>query len=419
MADVDDQWHKLVDGKKVRTDKYGRGKRWRARWRDETGAQRQTSFDTKTEADRHIATVKADMLRKTYIDPAAGKVTFKSYAERWRAAQIHEDSSVKQVESRLRLHVYPFFGDRQIASIKPSEAQRWIRVLENGGDGRAPLMPATVEVIYQFTNAIFAAAIKDKVVGTSPFDGLKRSKIVPKRVAPPSLEQVNAIYAAMPEKYRALVTIGSGIGLRQGEAVALELDCIDFLGRKLNVRQQLICPTGAEAFLRLPKGRKTRSVALAGLVVDELSRHVKEFGTTPVEVWDRTNLAKPVRRRAEFLFVDKLGMPIRSNTFSARLWAPARRAAKLPTEMTFHDLRHFFASLLIRYGESVKTVQHALGHATAGMTLEVYGHLWPDSEDRTRLAIEAGFKGDVGAMWADLAGGAESSRSGAMRSLSS
>ena len=50
MADVDDQWHKLVDGKKVRTDKYGRGKRWRARWRDETGAQRQTSFDTKTEA---------------------------------------------------------------------------------------------------------------------------------------------------------------------------------------------------------------------------------------------------------------------------------------------------------------------------------------------------------------------------------
>ena len=47
------------------------------------------------------------------------------------------------------------------------------------------------------------------------------------------------------------------------------------------------------------------------------------------------------------------------------------------------------ASLLIRYGEGVKTVQARLGHATAAETLDTYSHLWPDSDDRTREAVES------------------------------
>ena len=54
-----------------------------------------------------------------------------------------------------------------------------------------------------------------------------------------------------------------------------------------------------------------------------------------------------------------------------------------------HELRHFYASLLIRHGESVKTVQRRLGHATAAETLDTYAHLWPDSDDRTREAIDS------------------------------
>ena len=56
-----------------------------------------------------------------------------------------------------------------------------------------------------------------------------------------------------------------------------------------------------------------------------------------------------------------------------------------------HCCRHLFASALIRYGESVKTVQHLLGHSSAAITLNVYAHLWPDADDRARLAVEAAF----------------------------
>lgn len=58
----------------------------------------------------------------------------------------------------------------------------------------------------------------------------------------------------------------------------------------------------------------------------------------------------------------------------------------------FHELRHYYASLLIRYGESVKTVQARLGHKSAEETLNTYSHLWPDSDDRSREAVDAVFR---------------------------
>ena len=70
----------------------------------------------------------------------------------------------------------------------------------------------------------------------------------------------------------------------------------------------------------------------------------------------------------------------------------SRRGA--PARTGFHELRHFYASLLIRHGESVKTVQARLGHASASETLDTYSHLWPDSDDRTRAAVEAVLSAD-------------------------
>jgi integrase len=85
----------------------------------------------------------------------------------------------------------------------------------------------------------------------------------------------------------------------------------------------------------------------------------------------------------------ELRAPIRRTAFSARVWRLAVTSAGLPLSVTFHALRHFYASLLIRPGESVKTVQARLGHASAADTLDTYSHLWPDSDDRTRAAVDS------------------------------
>lgn len=82
------------------------------------------------------------------------------------------------------------------------------------------------------------------------------------------------------------------------------------------------------------------------------------------------------------------GRPITRQAFG-HLWRPVAHEAGVPLGTGLHLLRHYYASLLIRHGESVKTVQARLGHASATETLDTYAHLWPDSEDRTREAVDS------------------------------
>lgn len=77
--------------------------------------------------------------------------------------------------------------------------------------------------------------------------------------------------------------------------------------------------------------------------------------------------------------------------YFGHIWRPAAAHAKLTAETGtgMHALRHYCASLLIRYGESAKTVQDRLGHKSAAETLDTYSHLWADSDDRTREAVDS------------------------------
>ncbi|MGH9050971.1 MAG: tyrosine-type recombinase/integrase [Acidimicrobiia bacterium] len=88
------------------------------------------------------------------------------------------------------------------------------------------------------------------------------------------------------------------------------------------------------------------------------------------------------------VFTDKGEHPIRRTRFGDSVWRRAVRAVGLPPRTGFHALRHYYASLLIRHGESVKVVQARLGHASAAETLDTYSHLWPDSVDSTRGAVD-------------------------------
>ncbi|GAA1426524.1 hypothetical protein GCM10009601_35560 [Streptomyces thermospinosisporus] len=106
------------------------------------------------------------------------------------------------------------------------------------------------------------------------------------------------------------------------------------------------------------------------------------------QVWGRT------RRRAADALAEAYDTAhaawVRSGKPEGR--EPAR--VTIPEGASLHDLRHFYASLLIKHGENVKTVQKRLGHTKPSITLDTYTHLWPDEEDTTRAAVEA-VLGDV------------------------
>jgi integrase len=92
----------------------------------------------------------------------------------------------------------------------------------------------------------------------------------------------------------------------------------------------------------------------------------------------------------QLVFTSREHKPINRNHFNRYTWKPALEAAGVaPTRANgMHALRHFYASVLIDAGESVRAVADYLGHSDPGFTLRVYAHLFPSSEERARTAID-------------------------------
>jgi integrase len=345
---------------------------WLARWRDPDGRSRKRTFPRRVDADRFMKKIAADLLHGDYVDPN-DPTTVKEYAESWRLAQVHRPTTRAHVETNLRRHLYPYFGNRRLASVRPSEVQAWVTRLAG------QLSPATVQVIHGILAAIYKAAIRDRRVSTSPCEGTKLPRKQPKEVVPLETSVIAAIRAAIPERYRALVTLASGTGMRQGECFGLTVDRIDFLRRSVRVDRQLVLLPREPPFLAPPKTSAShRTIPLPQTVVVALSEHIRRF---------------PIIHPDGLVFTDDDGEALRRTAFSREVWRPTiRKVPTAPATAGMHDLRHYYASLLIRHGESVKTVQRRLGHATAAETLDTYSHLWPDSDDRTREAIDAVFE---------------------------
>lgn len=341
--------------------------RWRAQWREYPGGpQRSKHFGRKADAERHLTEMLHGLNTGTYIPPEAGKVTVQEYAELWRVAQVHRQSTADRLEVELRRRVYPTFGDRPIASVRPSEVQAWIKGMTFS------LAPASVVLAARTFASLYRAAMRDRIVNSSPCDGMKLPEVPPTLVVPPAVETVHRLHDAAPDRMKAVVMVAAGAGLRQGEIYGLTVDRVDFLRRTIKVDRQLVTPKAGEAFLGPPKRpASVRTIPVGDLVVTSLARHLERFpaGTDGL------------------IFTNESGEPIRRQRGSDLWRAVTSRAAV--GDVRLHDLRHFYASALIRAGLSVKVVQHRLGHASAVETLDVYGHLWPDDEDRTRAAVDS------------------------------
>lgn len=407
MAEVYDRWHLSRPPKdaepctehttrtRVLTPSvdHGKGKRWQVRYRDANGKQRKENFDRRPDADRRAAAVETDLNRGEFIDRAAGKETLRSYAEKWRATAVHRSTTEDGVERSLRLHIYPALGSRPLASIRRSDIQAWVK------DRSQVLKPSTLRTTYSRLVTIFRTAVHDGLIRTNPCDGVKLPPARTPEIVPLSPDVVHALVQAAPAHYRALILLAAASGLRQGELLGLEVEHIDFLRRTVRVEQQLVGPDRGVPFIGEPKTHESyRTVPLAKLAVDAVAAHLAAFPAKEVKIEDRTDPRKPHMRTAMLIFPNERGEAVRRSKWS-RVWENiVDRANKaldepVPEGATMHDLRHFYASVLIKHRESVKTVQKRLGHSKPSITLDIYTHLWPDGEDTTAAAVETALSG--------------------------
>jgi integrase len=197
-----------------------------------------------------------------------------------------------------------------------------------------------------------------------------------------------------------MVDVGSGCGLRQGEIIGLAEDTAQLDSDTLRVTTQVKLIRGVAVFAP-PKGNKERDVPLPSSVASALRRHMKSHPPVAIKLpWIRPD--GPLTERRLIFTNTADGIVWRSN-FNVQEWKPALAAAGLiPTpepgkpyasarQHGMHALRHFYASVLLDAGESIKAVSEYLGHSDPAMTLRVYAHLMPSSSERARRVLDGVF----------------------------
>ena len=393
---VDDLWYSSrrengPDGRLLPpkpTKRHGRGKRWRVRYVDDQGRDRVRLFATKGPAEVFDASVRTDVNRGLYLDPAGGRETVKAYGTRWAAAQVYRPGTAERVERTLRLHVDPVLGGHQLGRVRSTHVQAWVKGLS--------LAPSTARVVFSVLASLFASAVRDRLIAASPCTGVTLPELHHAEHLILTPAQVMRLADVMPARYRAAVWLGAGCGLRISEVLGLEVGHVQHLRREVEVRQQIAVVAGHAPHLAPPKTRTSRRVVeLPNVTAAAVARHLERVAPPARDVIDRTDPRRERTRPAALLFTTEAGQPVTRSAFG-HVFRTAREDADLPDGTGFHTLRHYFASLLITSGASVKTVQLALGHSSPMITLNTYVGLWPEALDRTRSLVDAAFAGASG-----------------------
>jgi integrase len=347
--------------------------RWYVRYRDPGGEQRTKTFDRRVDAERYLTGIESSKLSGSYIDPARSRVTVGEWADRWLAGQAHlKPTTRERYAGIVRKHIHPRWGTTRLADVTHADVQSWVTKLS----GTA--MPATVRKIHRVLSLVLTLAVRDGRLIRNPAADIKLPR-------PPLTEQRHLTHeqvhelaraAAGPahpskhrrtderqnDQYRLIVLFLAYTGVRFGEMAALRVRRIDFLRRRAMIAESVTL-VGSVQVWGTPKGHEKREVPIPRFLVDQLAEHVR--GKAPDDlvfagVRGGGALRAPIFRRAAFdRAAEEIGMP----------------------GLHPHELRHTAASLAIAAGADVKVVQKMLGHKSATMTLDQYGHLFDDRLD--------------------------------------
>lgn len=361
-AGVEDRWLR-ADG--TESASHGKGLRWRARFVDGAGKERVKGFRRKADAQRWLDDQTTAIVSGTYVDPAASAVTVKDLAEAWYATKSElKPKTLEGYRGLLDALILPKWADMRVGDVTEEAVQAWIGELRSSGvrfTDKGLSASRTIQA-HQTLNAVMKYAVRRKhlVVNQVADVELPRKVAVERRYL--THRQVEALATGVGE-CRVLTLVLAYTGLRWGEAVALRARNVDLERGRATVAES-VTRVGSKLVPGPPKSHAHRSVPLAPFLVEEL---------------------RPILKG-----MDEEGL-VFAGADGSFLTAWAYRSkfdlARPFQDLTPHDLRHTAASLAIQSGANIKAVQRMLGHATATLTLDRYGHLFDDDLDRLADAL--------------------------------
>lgn len=348
--------------------------RYKVRWIDpESGQERSKICASRGEAKAFQAKVDASLLDGTYVDAARERTPLREYVEVWSSGRHYRSGRARIVDNALRVHIVPVLGGRPLGDISRATVQDFVNSLSRDKG----LKPGTITNILEVLTRVLRDAVEDRYLTRCPVPARGQSSPIVIPGKGDSIEQflrpeeVKSLIAAADSKFRPLVLLLAGSGLRIGEALGLTVGAIDLEAGVIRVDQQRT----QDGQIRPPKTGQRRVVPLSiGL----------------------ERVLKPLmagRDAADPLWLNDRGGPLLYQAFMDR-WHKMLDAAGLDWSPTPHAMRHFYASHMLEQGIPVTKVSRALGHANATKTLSVYAHAIREDLDDVRGAFGNQF-------WAD------------------
>jgi integrase len=329
-----------------------------------------STFVAKMDAEAWLAQEQRTIASGEWVSPrarratqAAKGVTFGAYAETFLAERTLKPRTRDHYKSLLKNQLNPTFSDTPVPAITPYTVRAWHTAM-------GTKTPTLRSHAYGLMRTILGQAVHDGLIPANPchIRGAGNAKRVHK-IKPASIAELEAITAAMPEKYRLMVLLAAWCGLRFGELSELRRGDVDIKHGVLHVRRAVTRVDG-EFIVGTPKSDAgTRDVSIPPHLLPVVKAHVRDNITG-----GRDGLLFPATDGANHLAPSTL----------YKVYYPAREAAGR-TDLRFHDLRHTGAVLAASTGATLAELMGRLGHSTAGAALR-YQHA---SQDRDRVIAQA------------------------------
>lgn len=352
----------------------GGATRYRVRYR--TPDHRQTTkrgFPTKRDAQAWAEQLEVDKRRGAYVAPAAGRVKLGEYAQSWLDSKHKLKPSTRSRYQAVLDTAVARYADMALGDISRRFVREWV------ADLSVDLAPASVHKTVGVLRQVLAMAVNDNRLVLNPVDGIELPTVRAAEQRFLTLEQLHALADASAAN-RPLVYVLGTCGLRFGEVAELRWRDIDIGNLRVRISRSVTLVDGTFV-VGSPKNGKARTVSLPAFVAELL-----------------------VPREPDALaFPDSAGGYMRGSNVRRRWWSQAVAAAQLfPSMVTdaagkqtvvydfkLHELRHTAASLAIQAGANIKALQNMLGHESAGLTLDRYGHLYRSDVEAVGVAINA------------------------------
>jgi integrase len=355
-----------------------------------TGRRRQTSrqgFRTKRAAEAALDEVLASVRSGTVATRSS--VTLREFLEDWLTTQRQrlQPTTLAAYATTIR-RICDGLGHVKLQALTPLQIEGFYADLaDRGAQSGAPLSPKTIRNTHTVLRKALADAERLGLTGRNPASAARPPAPDRREYVTWSGEELREFFETIgDDRLRAAYVLIATTGMRRGEALGLWWRDVDLDARELAVVQTLTTIDYGMIFTTPKTPRSRRVIYLDEGTVGELRRHrrrQREEQLAAGPAWDGSH---------GLVFTDELGQPVHPDRFGRNFTRLVERLG-LP-KIRLHDLRHTYATLALKAGVHPKIVSERLGHATVGITLDLYSHVTPAiARDAADVVAKALFGG--------------------------